>query len=181
MPRTDEPAPIVRRAVGGDAQAIAQVGVQGWQAAYRGLLPDEFLSGLSVDARAVAWGEALERDPEGKAPAWVAERNDRIVGYVSSGPPRDEDVPLPAAEIYAVYVLPEAWRTGVGRTLLAAATAEWRSRRVETMVLWVMEGNTRGRRFYEAMGWVADGGRQEIDLGGIAPIEVRYRLEMRGR
>jgi hypothetical protein len=28
------------------------------------------------------------------------------------------------------------------------------------------------------MGWVADGGRQLIDLGGIAATEVRYRLEL---
>jgi hypothetical protein len=38
----------------------------------------------------------------------------QVVGFVSSGPPRDEDVPLPAAEIYAIYVRPQSWRHGLG-------------------------------------------------------------------
>jgi ribosomal protein S18 acetylase RimI-like enzyme len=80
--------------------------------------------------------------------------------------------------VYAIYVLPAAWRSGVGRALLATAVTEWRRRRVKSLVLWVLEGNTRGRAFYEAMGWVADGGRQPIDLGEIAATEVRYRLEL---
>jgi GNAT superfamily N-acetyltransferase len=176
----DEPSLLVRRACVGDVRSIARISVLGWRAAYRGILPDDFLAGLSVDARAVAWGMAMELDPGWATPAWVAERNGQIVGYVSTGPPRDEDVPLPAAEVYAIYVLPEAWRSGVGRALLAEAMAEWHSRRAERMVLWVLEDNARARRFYEAMGWAPDGGRQHIDLGGIAPAEIRYRIEVPG-
>jgi GNAT superfamily N-acetyltransferase len=123
---------------------------------------------------------ALERDPDWAMPVWVALRNGHIVGYASTGPPRDEDVPLPAAEVYAIYVLPDAWRSGVGRALLATVVAEWQSRRVERMVLWVLEDNAGARRFYEATGWAPDGGRQQIDLGGIAPTEVRYRLDAAG-
>jgi GNAT superfamily N-acetyltransferase len=176
----DEPGLLIRRAIVGDVRSIARTSVLGWQAAYRGILPDDFLAGLSVDARAVAWGMALERDPDWAMPAWVALRNGHIVGYASTGPPRDEDVPLPAAEVYAIYVLPEAWRSGVGRALLATAVADWQSRRIERMVLWVLEDNAGARRFYEAMGWAPDGGRQQIDLGGIAPTEVRYRLDAAG-
>src|ERR1035437_2660596 len=58
----DEPGLLIRRAIVGDVRSIARTSVLGWQAAYRGVLPDDFLAGLSVDARAVAWGMALERD-----------------------------------------------------------------------------------------------------------------------
>ena len=40
--------------------------------------------------------------------------------------------------------------------------------------LWVFAGNEQARRFYEAMGYTADGGRKELDFG--VPLEVvRYR------
>jgi GNAT superfamily N-acetyltransferase len=84
-------------------------------------------------------------------------------------------VPPPAAEVYAIYVLPDFWREGAGRALLATAVDHWQARGATTLVLWVLEANARGRAFYEAMGWQPDGGRQSIDLGGFATTEIRYR------
>jgi ribosomal protein S18 acetylase RimI-like enzyme len=166
----------VRRAGPEDARAIAEVSVAGWQAAYRGILPDEFLDSLRVDARERGWHEMLARDELGRTPAWVAEENGRVAGFVSCGPPRDDDVPLPGAEVYAIYVRPERWRGGLGRALLDAATVHLREQGAQTLVLWVLEANHRARGFYEAMGWRPDGGRRELDLGGTSPIEIRYRF-----
>jgi GNAT superfamily N-acetyltransferase len=167
---------LIRRAAAPDARAIAEIGVRGWQAAYRGILPDGFLSGMSVAAREVAWQSVLESDAAGGAPAWVAERDGRAIGFVASGPPRDEDVPLPAAEVYAIYVLPEAWRGGAGTALLAVSMDHWAAHGATSLVLWVLEDNSRGRAFYEARGWLPDGHRQEIDFGGFTATEIRYRL-----
>jgi GNAT superfamily N-acetyltransferase len=167
--------PAIRRAGLADTRAIATVAVLGWRATYRGLMPDDFLDGLSIDAREAAWGEMLERDTDGGTPTWVAERGGRTVGFVSSGPPRDADMALPTAEVYALYVLPEHWRTGVGRRLLAIAVEHWRALGSAAMVLWVLEANAPARSFYEAMGWRPDGARQEIDFGSFAAVEVRYR------
>ena len=166
----------VRRAGIPDARAIAEIVVAGWRGAYRGLMPDEFLDSLSVAGRETAWREMLARDSEGGLPAWLAQRDGRAVSFVSSGPPRDEDVPLSAAEVYAIYVLPEAWRGGVGRALLETATGHWRARGTGTLVLWVLEGNDPARRFYETMGWRLDGGRQLLEIAGAKLYEVRYRL-----
>jgi GNAT superfamily N-acetyltransferase len=171
---------IVRRAGPDDARAIAEVVVSGWQAAYRGILPDDFLDSLRVDAREAAWREMLSRDKDGGTPAWVAERGGQVVGFVSSGPPRDEDVPRPAAEIYAMYVQPQSWRRGLGRNLLDTAGAHWKGRGTRTLVLWVFEANVLARSFYEAMGWQPDGGRQELVIGGTAAFEVRYRASVAG-
>ena len=95
----DERGLLIRPALVGDARSIAEIGVLGWQTAYRDLLPHDFLAGLSVDARAVAWRMRLADDASSASPAWVAERGGLIVGYVSTGPPRDEDVPLPSTEV----------------------------------------------------------------------------------
>ena len=173
---------LIRRAGPADARAIAEVTVAGWQSAYRGILPDDFLNALRVDAREVAWRSMLENDPDGGTPAWVAELagGGRVVGFVGSGPPRDGDVPLPAAEIYAIYVLPQFWRQGLGRALLNTAAEHWNARGVGTLVLWVFEANDRARAFYELLGWHTDGGRQEFAIGGVSAIEIRYRADPGG-
>jgi len=167
----------IRRALPADARAIAEVAVRGWQTAYRGLMPDDFLAGLSVAGREAAWREMLDRDADGGIPAWLAQRDGRAVGFVSSGPPRDEDIPLPAAELYAIYVLTEEWRSGIGRSLVQTALAHWRERGAAQLVLWVLEGNAPARAFYEAMGWRPDGTRQQLEIAGTSLAEIRYRLE----
>jgi ribosomal protein S18 acetylase RimI-like enzyme len=167
----------IRRAGPADARAFAEISVRGWQTAYRGIMPDDFLDGLSVDAREAAWRTRLETATD-EAPAWIACRAGRAVGFLCGGPPRDEDAPSFAAEVYALYVLPEAWRGGVGRALLEASQEHWRETGLATATLWVLEANERARRFYEALGWRTDGGRQEVDLGGFAPAEVRYRRSL---
>ena len=166
----------IRRATVADARAIAEINVAGWQAAYRDIIPDDFLDGMSVAAREVALETRLQPDEGDRAPAWIAERGGAVIGFVSSGPPRDEDVPLPAAEIYAIYVLSDAWRSGAGRALMSTAVDHWLARGATTLTLWVLEANARARGFYEAMGWTPDGRRQEIDFGGFERMEIRYRL-----
>lgn len=166
----------IRRAGPGDARAIAEVAVAGWRAAYRGILSDDFLDAMQVEAREAAWHEMLTRDVDGGNPAWVAELAGGVVGFVSCGPPRDEDVPLPAAEIYAIYVLARMSRQGLGRALLDTALGHCRAGGAATAVLWVFRDNAPARAFYEAMGWQPDGGRQEIELAGTSAIEVRYRI-----
>lgn len=167
---------VVRRASTADAHAIARISVLGWQTAYRGFLPEDFLAGLSVEPRAVAWETRLDSEAGDDAPAWVAVRDGRVAGYLSSGPRRDDDAPLGAAEVYSIYVLPEEWRSGAGSALLNAATAHWLERDVTTLLLWFFEANSAARAFYEAMGWRPDGARREIDLDGFSVWEVRYRL-----
>jgi GNAT superfamily N-acetyltransferase len=172
----------VRRATANDARAIAEIVVWGWQTAYRGILPDDFLAGLSVGAREVAWRMRLECEDDGREPIWVAEVAGEAIGFVSCGSPRDEDwqssqgqVGRLGGEVYAIYVAPDEWHKGAGRALLETATSHLHARGAEILVLWVLEANTNGRAFYEAMGWRPDGTRQLLDLGGFTIPEVRYR------
>jgi ribosomal protein S18 acetylase RimI-like enzyme len=166
----------VRRAGPDDARAIAETGVVGWRSAYRGLLADDYLDGMSVDTREIAWRQRLESDFDGLTPAWVGEAGGRVLGFVSGGPPRDDDIAPPAAEIYAIYLRPEAWRRGLGTALMETATVHFRGHGATYLVLWVFEANAPARAFYEALGWVPDGGRQVLRVGGVRATEVRYRL-----
>jgi hypothetical protein len=52
-----------------------------------------------------------------------------------------------------------------------------RARGYRSATLWVFAGNEQGRRFYEAMGYRADGATKILTPG--APLEaVRYRREL---
>jgi GNAT superfamily N-acetyltransferase len=141
-------------------------------------MPDDFLARLSVTGREAAWREMLDRDVDGVLPAWLAERDGRAVGFASSGPPRDQDVPLPSAELYAIYILTEERRSGIGRLLLQTTAAHWRERGATELVLWVLEGNAPARGFYEATGWRPDGARQQLEIARTSLTEIRYRLAL---
>ena len=81
-------------------------------------------------------------------------------------------------EIASMYVDPSMWRRGGGRLLMAAAVDSFRTKGCGAALLSVLDTNTGPRRFYEAMGWTADGAQQGIELGGQELVEVRYRLEL---
>ena len=81
----------VRLATVADAEAIAGVHVRSWQAAYRGIVPDAILDGLSVERR-VAWWRSTMSEP-GEARVWVNGPAGTVVGFAATGPARDDDLP----------------------------------------------------------------------------------------
>ena len=105
----------------------------------------------------------------------VAEDGGSVVGFASCGESRDA---AGEGELYAIYALPEAWGSGVGRALMAAALEALRASGFATASLWVLEDNPRARRFYEREGWTPDGGRRGEELLGVAITEVRYRFTL---
>lgn len=171
-------APSIRAAELADAEEVERLRVAGWQAAYRGILPDDYLNRMRVD------GERRRRHMIKQATAAhrsvlvesVAVQADAIVGWVAGGRCRDADRPGPGhGEVYAIYVLPEWWGRGACLLLMAHAVRALTEAGQPDITLWVLEANEQARRFYAAAGFRPDGARQLLDLGG--PVtEVRYQL-----
>lgn len=162
----------VRPAVPTDADAIGEVHVEAWRAAYRGQLPDTLLDGLSIDDRRAAWRRRLE---EPARAVWVAIVGGRIVGFAASGPAGDEDLdPSTVTELRALYLLPAQWGRGVGFALHGAVLASARAEARETLALWVLRSNARGRAFYERQGWRPDGVEHRKPFRDVLLDEVRY-------
>jgi len=133
----------VRRAVAHDAAPIAGVHVRAWQVAYRGLMPDEVLDGLSVEQREQMWQQALASQ-EGQA-VYVAVEDAGVLGFCAvAAPSRDEHREDDVAEIAAIYVDPDAWRVGVGRALMDVALADLRADGWRSVTLWVLAENHPG-------------------------------------
>jgi ribosomal protein S18 acetylase RimI-like enzyme len=163
----------LRRARPEDAPAIAAVHVETWRQAYSDVLPAAFLDALDVGRRRELWDAQLRATPADRRP-WVAEIDDRVVGFVSSGPSRDADARDAVGEVYAIYVVPDCWGTGIGRDLLRRAERDLRDHGYPRATLWVLADNQRARRFYEAAGWTPADTRTET-IGGKEVEEVRYR------
>jgi GNAT superfamily N-acetyltransferase len=156
---------LVRRATPADAQSVAAVEVASWQAAYRGLMPDAFLDGLSEAEKAASWrGNLLKHGASGRKRLLVAIGDAGVVGLVRVGPDGDAgEVGL----VYLLYVLPAYWGHGVGKALMSAAMDELRDLGMSEAVLWVLRDNQRAHRFYERLGWCRNGRTSREDYGGI--------------
>jgi ribosomal protein S18 acetylase RimI-like enzyme len=155
----------VRDATPADAHAIATVNVQSWRAAYRGLLPDDVLAGLSVHDREQFWSDSLTARPA-HTRIVVAAIGDTIVGFAATGPPLvpDDRADPTLGDLYALYLNPDVWRRGIGTQLHAAALDRLRSCGFTHAGLWVLHDNHRACRFYYRLGW-SDTGRTQIDRG----------------
>lgn len=167
----------LRRAVEADANAIAALHIRSWQYAYRGQLSDSFLDHLSneVGARIEFWRTHIATSHSGRHEIWAVDVDAQLNGFAALGPARDDNVGS-ASEIYAIYVNPDHWRRGLGTELLAHAARRFAALGYSVAILWVLESNTRARRFYERAGWALDGGTKTETLPDGTPLhEVRYR------
>lgn len=155
----------IRDATPADAHALAVVQVASWRAAYRTLMPDEVLAGLSVPDLEQVWSARLTPRPP-RTGVVVATDGRRVVGFASAGPPLDpSDRADPASgDLYTLYLDPDHWGRGLGALLHAAALDHLVTVGFTHAGLWVLDGNRRALRFYLRQGWV-DTGRTRIDRG----------------
>ncbi len=161
----------IRPATAEDAASIAAVDVASWQAAYRGLMPDQYLDALSFEQREADWQRRLLGvDARRGRRTYVAD-DDQITGFVRLGPNPDDPS---GGFVFLLYVLPTHWRTGVGTSLMAAADAALRDMGFGSATLGVLEANHRARLFYERLGWRTDGSRQSDTYGGRELAVLRY-------
>ncbi|WP_445168863.1 GNAT family N-acetyltransferase [Mycolicibacterium sp. Dal123E01] len=161
----------VREATPDDAVALAEVHVRSWRAGHQGLVAQEYLDALDPEDRANRF--ALDRMERSGPYTLVAVDRGTICGHVTIGRSRDDDL-ADSGEVWALYVDPPSWGSGVGRALITAGCDRLLEAGHECAFLWVLSANTDARSFYERTGWSADG-RERTDVFGDSPVrKVRY-------
>ncbi|HTY64845.1 MAG TPA: GNAT family N-acetyltransferase [Acidobacteriota bacterium] len=150
--------------------------VDSWRAAYKGLVPDEYLDHLDYEKRAVWFREHLgESSPE----IFVIVESEEVLGFLTVGPSRDGDLATSkVGEIHGIYLSPGRWRQGIGRRVCRYAEDLLLSRGYSGASLWVFAGNESAKRFYESVGFAADGASKVLDVG-VALDAIRYRKDIR--
>jgi L-amino acid N-acyltransferase YncA len=166
----------IRRPDHSDADAMGRVVVRAWQAAYRSIMPDEYLDGLRAEDRASMWRRQI--DAAGGNGLLVVVTDDQVTGFAAFGRCQDDAAAGEEGQLYAINLDPTHWGKGLGRALLRAATTELARQGFQSLVLWVVPENQRARGLYESEGWASDGVTRHEEVFGVAVTQVRYRRQL---
>lgn len=161
----------IREATEEDALAIARVQVDSWRTTYKGIVPDSYIATLNYEQREQKWREFFST--AGRTPfAYVAEDDDgQVVGFASGGSNREGDRDYDG-ELYAIYLLKEYQRRGIGHMLVSAVVKRLLQEGMTSMLVWVLADNP-SCAFYESLGGKLVS-EKEIIIGGATLIEVAY-------
>ncbi|MDE3062338.1 MAG: GNAT family N-acetyltransferase [Acidobacteriota bacterium] len=166
---------ILRPAEPRDALGLARVHVRSWQAAYRGLIADEYLDRLRAEDRAARY-DFSHVDPL-KPHTTVAIEGDKVCGFVTVGPARDAAMKN-FGELLALYVDPDRWKRGVGGALVRAGRERLMEQGYRNAYLWLLSGNLRAGRFYVRDRWIRDGTQRMEVVWGVLLEEERFRRKL---
>lgn len=164
----------IRRAVPDDAEDFVSVHLQSWRESYAHVLGEDVFQRREADRAAVVEHRRAALAVQAADPGietWLAHAGDgRLLGFASAGPARDEDlaaeVPL---ELWSIYILAEAYGTGVGQALLERAVGSLPA------YVWVLQDNGRAQAFYRRNGFAADGSSKDLPQvwAGTGMAEIR--------
>ena len=118
---------------------------------------DEMDSRLASDV--ASWTTALGRPGNRTRTAVAVTEDGSVVGMASAAPVLEESDRLATGakwELFTVYVDP-AWQgSGIARRLADSVLGD------EPALLWALEDNPRAHAFFEKLGFVPDGAREEL-------------------
>lgn len=143
---------VVRPVKVSDAEGIAEVHVLSWKETYKGLIPDEVLDALTITDRTKRWKEILTTTEE-KWKGFVAEKNNKVIGWTTFGRAREENVDKDTGELWAIYVHPNHLKKGAGSLLMEKVLSELKNMGYNKAYLWVLTTNQNAIDWYEKKGW----------------------------
>lgn len=133
---------IIRRAVVNDSTGVARVQVESWKTTYKKIVPDEYLNSMSVESRIQKWKDIIESQT-----VFVVEKDSKIIGFCNSGI-NTGDYRDYQGELFAIYLLQDYQRKGLGRHLFDKIVTEFKEQNVNSLIVKVLEDNP-ARYFYE--------------------------------
>ncbi|MBO0992797.1 GNAT family N-acetyltransferase [Bacillus sp. SD088] len=161
----------IRQAEQTDAKGIAKVQVDSWRTTYKGIVPDKYLHSMTYESREEKWKDIIPQTA-----VFIAETNTgEIVGFANGGKERTEKYPNYIGELYAIYILEEYQREGIGRLLVEAVIEDLQENNIFSMIVQVLAEN-RSRFFYESLG-AKKIDTAEIEIAGKQLTEFVYGWE----
>ena len=133
---------MIRQATEEDVRQIAEIVVEDWQTAYRGIIDDEWLDSMSVEQQS-------RKEMQRYQKCIVAAEEKEILGYAWN---QMTDDGAADCEIVALYVRYAKRKCGIGKALFQSSAELFRVSGRKSMIVWCLEDNLEARKFYERMG-----------------------------
>lgn len=159
---------VIRQAVKDDAAQIAEILVEDWKTAYRGIIDSAYLDAMSVEER-------YQREVQRYQIYTVAACGQEVLGFAWNEMIDGEGADC---EIVALYVRYAKRKSGIGRALFQRSMDIFRAAGRKSMIVWCLRENDEARKFYEKMGGRVDKtgahrwGDREYDM-----VSYRYQLD----
>ena len=167
----------IRSATFDDLADVAAIHVSAWQQAYIGQVPQDYLDGLDIKTRQKKWEELFNKQTAENKDLYLALQDGKVVGFIAFGPSRDDSA---QGEIYAVYLLQEAWGSGAGYALFKTAARILLKNGYDGAHLWVLDTNQRAIQSYAKWGGIVD---QRLvkndDIGGQTIKEIAITFDLK--
>lgn len=154
-----------------DRMAISRVYEESWKYAYKGIVPQDYLSSIPEGR----WASGIDHS---NWKTLVCVDDGRIVGASSFCKSRFEQFP-DWGEVISLYLLPDYMGKGYGALLLEASITELERLGYGDVFLWVLEENSRARCFYEKHSFSLSDDFLDDTIGGKTLREVRYIRQKR--
>lgn len=152
----------IREMTNDDIDKVRQIYILGWQNAFRGIVPQEYLDHMNLDD----WAPPLNG-------AYVLTDGKDILGTSSISSARDRSF-ADWGEIISIYVLPELIGKGYGHLLFEFVKEKLLALHYTKIYLTVFEDNVRARSFYEKHDFQWNKERIPCNVGGRDLVELRY-------
>ncbi len=133
---------IIRKAEENDARQIAEILVEDWKTAYRGIIDSDYLDSMSVEER-------YQREVQRYRIYTVAAAGQEILGFTWNEETGSEEADC---EIVAIYVRYAKRNSGIGKALFQHSVDTFRASGRKRMIVWCLRENAEAIKFYEKMG-----------------------------
>ena len=122
---------MIRKATEADVRQIAEILVEDWKRAYKGIMDSAYLDAMSVEQR---YPIELRRYQK----YMVAADGQEILGYAWNEMMAEESADC---EIVALYVRYDRRKSGIGRMLFQNAMDSFQTAGKKTMIVWCLKEN----------------------------------------
>ncbi len=141
---------IIREATERDNPGIRNVQVHTWKHAYRNIIPDRILDKMTAD-NPPNRSKAPDSSVANSRRAVVAvDKSNQVLGFAVGGVARSTEWNY-EGELWAIYVLPGEQGKGIGSRIFDELKRKL-ANEYKNFIIWVLEANTSGHKFYERMG-----------------------------
>jgi GNAT superfamily N-acetyltransferase len=162
---------IIRTSTLSDANEVAEIHVKSWQQSYRSIIDEHYLQNISCGDRLELRNKILQSNDSNQIHL-VAVYDGKIIGFCDAGPAFENNATY-RGEIYAIYLLEEFKKMGIGQQLLQASHEFLAQKKLLPYVAWVLKANHSACAFYQKNGGILSGEKIE-EIGNKSYTEVAY-------